>query len=70
MSVPVVIIIGGPRPRAAEEFTSTMAENAVESPQFDIPCQDEELSFTEQAALLRAAADQLDGQQADASTEG
>lgn len=65
-----IVVIGSQPPPPPPGFASTMAENAVAVPQFDIQCQDEELSFTEQAALLRAAADQLDGQQADASTEG
>ncbi len=64
-----IIIITVPPPPPNGRMSSTMGENAVESPQFDIQCQDEELSFTEQAALLRAAADQLDGQQADANPE-
>lgn len=65
-----IIIITVPPPPPNSLMSSTMGDNAVESPQFDVQCQDEELSFTEQAALLRAAADQLDGHQADARTEG
>lgn len=64
-----IIIISQPPPPPNGLMASTMADNAVSGPQFDIQCQDQELSFTEQAALLRAAADQLDDQQTNASTE-
>lgn len=64
MSVPVIIIIGGPRPKAARTEEST-----EQAQQFDVQCQDTELSLTEQAALLRAAADQLDAAQSDADPE-
>lgn len=54
-----IIIISNPPPQP-HGFTSTMSANAVDGPEFDIQCQDQELSFAEQADLLRAAADQLD----------
>lgn len=54
----ITIISHGPR---REGLESTMAENAVQdSPQFDVRVEGEELTFADQAALLRAAADQLD----------
>jgi hypothetical protein len=61
MLPPVIIIIGPHSKTAPGELTSTMAENAIQDPpQFDVRCERDDLSFAEQADLLRAAADQLD----------
>lgn len=54
----ITIISHGPR---REGLESTMAENSVQdSPQFDVRVEGQEMTFAEQASLLRAAADQLD----------
>lgn len=56
----IVTIISHPKRNSTE---------TTEAPDFEVQCDDTELSLTEQAALLRAAADQLDAAQADADPE-
>lgn len=57
MSRIIVITVPPPPPPG---FTSTMGENSVTGPEFDVSVVGAELSFAEQAATLRAAADELD----------
>lgn len=56
MSRIIVITVPPPPPSG---FTSTMA-SVVDAPEFDVRVEGAEMTFAEQAATLRAAADQLD----------
>lgn len=65
MSRIIIITVPPPPPPG---FVSSMPAGSVEVPPFEVRCQDEELSYTEQAAVLREAADYLDSLQSAAGT--